>query len=354
MITEMENGMERQPRARPCRWMSEEYEPGLVSVIIPTYNRAHLVTEAMDSVYSQTYRPIELIVVDDGSTDNTPKVLEEWGKGHSGDSQFELRTFRQENKGASAARNLGAANCKGGFIIWHDSDDLMLPKRVELPLKRLLEFDADACVCGWEREGGKSLPPKVPGGVIIGYVAGMFDRSTIVWLYRRSLLQRIHRWREYLICWDDPCFFLDWILSLPAPSVATVPKVLCESRLTSGSIISRNHSRGDFEGRLLFLKDKLRETEDSYDPALYRQVMAREAAAAAVQSYRRFPALSGNFMEVWREFGGGASWSLSWFRRLVWALGGVPACSAYGQVMAYTRLLPPRLYDLCASRGKLH
>lgn len=50
------------------RWMSEEYEPGLVSVIIPTYNRAHFLVEAMDSVWSQTYRPIELIVVADGSS----------------------------------------------------------------------------------------------------------------------------------------------------------------------------------------------------------------------------------------------------------------------------------------------
>ncbi len=69
------------------RWMSPEYEPGLVSVIIPTYNRAHFLVEAMDSVWNQTYRPIELIVVDDGSTDHTQDVLHDWAKKCAADDQ---------------------------------------------------------------------------------------------------------------------------------------------------------------------------------------------------------------------------------------------------------------------------
>jgi glycosyltransferase involved in cell wall biosynthesis len=73
--------------------MSEEYIPGIVSVIIPTYNRAKYLVEAMDSVWNQTYRPIELIVVDDGSTDGTKEILEDWKKKLASDRDFELRYF---------------------------------------------------------------------------------------------------------------------------------------------------------------------------------------------------------------------------------------------------------------------
>jgi len=127
------------------RWMSPEYEPGLVSVIIPTYNRAHLVTDAMDSVWAQTYRPIELIVVDDGSTDNTREVVERWGEEHSGDPQFELRYFYQENRGAPAARNLGLIESKGEFIQFLDSDDLLVEHKIRLQLTALAKHDYAWC-----------------------------------------------------------------------------------------------------------------------------------------------------------------------------------------------------------------
>jgi cellulose synthase/poly-beta-1,6-N-acetylglucosamine synthase-like glycosyltransferase len=94
------------------RWMSEKYEAGLVSVIVPTFNREKYLVEAMDSVYAQTYQPVELLIVDDGSTDDTARVVEEWGCTHGGDD-FALRYFRQENAGAPAARNLGLIESRG-------------------------------------------------------------------------------------------------------------------------------------------------------------------------------------------------------------------------------------------------
>jgi GT2 family glycosyltransferase len=96
----------------------------LVSVIIPTYNRQKLVQEAITSVLRQTYADYEVIVVDDGSTDDTGLVLEQrYGA--------TIRYFYQDNQGESAARNLGIGRAKGEYIAFLDSDDLWHPKKLE-------------------------------------------------------------------------------------------------------------------------------------------------------------------------------------------------------------------------------
>jgi glycosyltransferase involved in cell wall biosynthesis len=95
----------------------------LVSVIIPTYNRAAYLTAAIDSVLAQTYRPLQLIVVDDGSTDNTAALVQRYSEG--------VEYIRQPQSGAGAARNRGLAAAAGNFIAFLDSDDLWLPEKAE-------------------------------------------------------------------------------------------------------------------------------------------------------------------------------------------------------------------------------
>ena len=95
-----------------------------MSVVIPTYNRAQLVREAVASVLAQTYRPVEVIVIDDGSTDATDQVLapHDW-----------LRLVRQEHTGMPGqARNAGARLARGAYLAFLDSDDLWLPQKLEL------------------------------------------------------------------------------------------------------------------------------------------------------------------------------------------------------------------------------
>ena len=93
-----------------------------VSVILPTYNRGWIVKEAIDSVLAQDFKDFELIVVDDGSTDNTPQILDSYNQ--------DLMVIRQRNKGVSAARNRGIAAAGGGLIAFLDSDDLWLPRKL--------------------------------------------------------------------------------------------------------------------------------------------------------------------------------------------------------------------------------
>ena len=96
----------------------------LVSVIIPLYNREKTIQRAVDSVLNQIYTNIEVIVVDDGSTDDSVKMLHKYG----GDER--VKVFCQpQNKGANAARNRGIREARGEYIAFHDSDDAWLPDR---------------------------------------------------------------------------------------------------------------------------------------------------------------------------------------------------------------------------------
>lgn len=104
----------------------------LVSVIIPTYNRAHLICGAIDSVLSQTYGSIEVLVVDDGSRDDSAELIR---SRYGADAR--VRYFWQENQGVSAARNRGLREARGEFIALLDSDDLWLPAKLEAQVQVL-------------------------------------------------------------------------------------------------------------------------------------------------------------------------------------------------------------------------
>jgi glycosyltransferase involved in cell wall biosynthesis len=107
---------------------------GMVSVVVPTYDRARIVGAAIESVLGQTYQNVEVIVVDDGSTDDTRSVVERYGP--------RVRYVYQPNSGVTAARNLGFANARGEFIALLDSDDKFLPWKLEAQV-RLLQAHSD-------------------------------------------------------------------------------------------------------------------------------------------------------------------------------------------------------------------
>ena len=94
-----------------------------VSIIIPTYNRANLLPRAIKSVLSQTFKDFELIVINDGSTDNTEEVIKKFQKK---DERIKY-ILHKDNKGEAAARNTGIRIAKGEYIASHDSDDEWLP-----------------------------------------------------------------------------------------------------------------------------------------------------------------------------------------------------------------------------------
>lgn len=120
----------------------KEYVAGLplVSVIIPAYNRMETIERSINSVLNQTYKNIEIIVVDDGSKDDTLTIIEHLNIGN-------MKVLKQNHKGANVARNLGISVAKGEFIAFQDSDDEWFSDKLEKQITYMLECGYEACYC---------------------------------------------------------------------------------------------------------------------------------------------------------------------------------------------------------------
>jgi hypothetical protein len=173
----------------------------MVSVIIPTYNRGWTLKTALDSVLDQTYRDYELIVVDDGSTDDTPALLDAYGA--------DLKVIRQANAGVSAARNTGVRAARGNYIAFLDSDDRWLPDKLRVQA----DFFAacpDALICQteeiWIRNGKRVNPKKVhqkPSGRIFKASLALCLVSPSAVMLQKALFEQIGGFDETLPACED-------------------------------------------------------------------------------------------------------------------------------------------------------
>ncbi len=114
-----------------------------VSVVLTTWNRAEIAPQAIDSILCQTFKDFELIIVNDGSTDKTQLILEDYAQKDS-----RIKILVQKNSGLAKARNLGVGHANGKYIAFMDDDDLSHPQRLEKQLEYLVRHpEKDACVC---------------------------------------------------------------------------------------------------------------------------------------------------------------------------------------------------------------
>lgn len=147
-----------------------------VSAIIPNYNYAHYLPRAIDSVLGQTYPHVEIVVVDDGSTDNSETVLKSYGS--------RIRWVRQQNQGVAAARNHGVRETSGELLAFLDADDLWLPLKLERQVQRLVDDpDLGLVHCGVEEIDGTGAHMRVRLDGLEGWVATellLFQRAVIL------------------------------------------------------------------------------------------------------------------------------------------------------------------------------
>ena len=165
-----------------------------VSVIIPTYNRGWILKEAIDSVLAQDFKDFELIVVDDGSTDDTGQILDAYGQ--------DLIAIRRPNKGVSAARNRGIAAAAGKLIAFLDSDDLWLPRKLATQVA-FFHSNPTALINQTEEiwiRNGVRVNPKIRHHKFSGMI---FERSLALCLVSPSAVMMRHSLFEEVGLFDE-------------------------------------------------------------------------------------------------------------------------------------------------------
>lgn len=180
----------------------------MVSVVIPTYNRAVPLIRAVKSVLTQAYADIEVIVVDDGSTDDTVTAIENLQREYGS----RLKYIYQTNRGVSSARNKGLDYVSGEYISFLDSDDCIYPNKIERQMAFLTEQTADVCFCNYYVVGKKGRRRGLRGRLeepVLRYMQDRMTPNTNAWVIRRDVLDKAAiSFREGCSWGEDMEFFI--------------------------------------------------------------------------------------------------------------------------------------------------
>ena len=214
----------------------------LVTVIIPTYNRAGKITKAIQSVFDQTYPNIQIVVVDDGSTDNTTEVISGFPK---------VEFYVQQHAGQAAARNHGLKFAKGEYVATLDTDDVWMPEFLSFTVNKLITENLDFVFTNWLQEDKKGKWNNY--FTTYSYIKPYVNRTISDWyaleyiqlrnLYsiscpspsssvvmKKSVLPS-RGWNEEMVVADDWCLYLDMILNNPNLKVAFTKTPLWEKAI---------------------------------------------------------------------------------------------------------------------------
>jgi glycosyltransferase involved in cell wall biosynthesis len=207
----------------------------LISVIMPCYNAERFVAEAVDSVLNQTYPNVELIVVEDGSTDDSLEVLRRYDK--------RIRLLTQKNTGPDAARNLGLAHAQGQFVAFLDADDWWSQDSLQKLYTALAAHpECAVAYCGWQKVGNleRGTHPFVPRDYEQPNKVELLLTGGAPWpihaaLTRKAHIDRAGGFSQDLIASED---YDLWLRLVATHRVALVPEVLAYYRFHDGGQIS--------------------------------------------------------------------------------------------------------------------
>jgi len=233
-----------------------------VSIIIPVSNRSNLIRETLDSIISQSYSNWECLVVDDGSSDNTLEVLEEFAVKDDRIKYFSRP--KDKIKGANACRNFGFEKSTGDYVIWFDSDDLMTPDHIASKLKLIQGKKLDFVVAKTQNfENGKLLEPYYYEKKSHGIKAEDFILLKIHWYtYDVMLIRKVAEkidWNEQMKSWQDYNYFCKMLLITEngdyLDNILTQRRIHSESIQKSLTKDTKTFNTELLENRVLTYKD---------------------------------------------------------------------------------------------------
>lgn len=270
-----------------------------VSIILPTYNRAHCIGTAVESIISQTYPAWELLVIDDGSTDDTEEII----AGYTAADE-RVRYCRQpQNRGVSAARNEGIRQAGYHYIAFQDSDDVWHPDKLEKQMRIFAERPETGLVyCairGTRRDGS---PVRIPDAaldreVLQGNLYGLLLQGNVIdcpaAVIRRTYVEKCGGFDETLTCLED------WELFLRIAAeyeIGYVDEALVDSDIHNEGVSS--HAGGYFEARcrMIALHRKALLEYGLFDGVVERMFLTAKSAGVLEQVAKMLQSLlAGNF-----------------------------------------------------------
>ena len=210
----------------------------LVSIIIPTYNRAHLIGETLDSVLAQTYENWECIIVDDGSIDNSEEVIQTYV---TKDNRFQYHKRPLDRlKGANACRNYGFELSKGEYVNWFDSDDIMLNGFIEDKIKKITKSNCEVVFCSYTYFTDSDIQDRISnskfsGNVLDDLIENRINFSPLSFMFQRDIIKNT-KYNVELAKAQDLDFIFRVFTSLPQIRIGHEPKVLFKVRKHTKSI----------------------------------------------------------------------------------------------------------------------
>lgn len=253
-----------------------------MTIVVPVFNRPVLARRCLDSIKSQTWRPLRLIVVDNGSTDNTLDVLRLWSEENQSDD-FSVEVLEDIRKGAAYARQTGLDHTVTDRVMFFDSDDAMHPDSVESIMERW-KADKDAEIVAFPvarlRQGKIDITHSISGNLLERHLVHAI-LQTQGYAIKTDYLRNVGGWKGQFPNWND--FETGVRILLPSPKVLSIDRPLADVYPQTDSITGTSFSAkaGKWEISLSGVENSIRQSGHLDIPRLLNIVSYRRAILAA-------------------------------------------------------------------------